>query len=724
MKDSPIGLLHPQKNCDASASGKSSNSSSVGALSVDDSMQPTSVQPIRVLGHGRAAEARLVEVTDEKGDTVICVEKIFHPGLLTRSIYRAAYQTSFAYQHNADAIRACFYRRRVAAAIVEAMIPEARVARPLYVRWDEATQALVLASEFIEGRGIVPQDVDPQMMRRWMSQRFSKDAALQPAQEKPEEIAELLSLMTRLESLLIECGLTGSGWQVCKRAMVSTANLLKTDSGYVVVDLESGIPSVLVPIYVWQGIRLKSLPLFDDLDPDQLLNWLAANSNRLGAALGEGRLQQLRNDASSLIHHTADWKLSEPAIGRQPWRLLTSDFRSRFRSQVTECWQRCDIIDDAAAAELRSSKRFFTRSTFLLGLIPGKAGRFLQRVHANAACRNQVRRWILDGEFRQATCSRYAANISAQWRSAERVAPDSQHESISPGFLVNSVLARITPAMLHRWIVDPDFRKAQLTSAFLFCVSGRFQSEYGRMMIRSRIESWQRQHRLSDAAAKILTNQLNSAAIEEYVKGFGLHVGLKLLLPIVMTLKVGGAAASLASGNPFYFLFMLMLVPVLRTCVTIWRMLASRQSVAGFRQAIIVGLLPVVGSLAFPVQMSARFSELSLFLMRDFASRLGCSLPIYGGKDSRTELMAIKLVNLVAEGLDLWLSITKSQRTGTAVETDSSRSTETPLAIRMGRWDRMAVKQLELIQNRLQSDSKIMPSRTQAAQKRSAGRAA
>ncbi len=130
---------------------------SVGLLRVEGTIRPTSIRPLRVLGHGRAAEARLVSVTVEGGAEVLCVEKVFHPGLLTRLIYRASFLSPFAYQYNADAIKASFYRRRAAAAIVEAMIPEAKVAQPLYVRWDQDTQALVLASEFISGRGIIPQ---------------------------------------------------------------------------------------------------------------------------------------------------------------------------------------------------------------------------------------------------------------------------------------------------------------------------------------------------------------------------------------------------------------------------------------------------------------------------------------------------------------------------------------------------------------------------------------
>jgi len=717
MNNSSIKLMEIPADCDVLASDTSRHSP-VGVLPVDGTMWPTYIRPIRVLGQGRAAEARLVQATNETGESVMCVEKIFHPGLLTRSIYRAAFQTSFAYQHNEDAIRACFYRRRVAAAIVEAMIPVLKVAQPLYVRWNESTQALVLASEFIRGRGIIPQDVDPTMIRRWLAKNLAGRSRPESTTIEQEEIAELLSLMTRLESLLIECGLTGSGWQVCKRAMVSTANLLRTESGYVVVDLESGIPSVLVPVYVLQGIRLQSLPLFDDLDPIQLQSWLLDHNDHLTAKLGDTRLQQIKADVSSLILHNENWKLSEPAIGRRPWRLLTADFRHRFRSQVLARWQRCGIVDEVSAAELQGSRRFFTRSTFLLGLIPGRPGRFFQRVQANADYRNQVRRWLYDSEYRRKTLSEYAERKTAEWRSNERIAQDFPHETVSLGFLVNSVLARTTPAPLHRWIVDRVYRRIQLTRMFLFCVSGRFQSEYGRLMIRSRIEHWRDQSRLSDQAADSLTHQLESTAVDEYVRGFGLHVGLKLLLPVVMPLKVGGAAVSLASGNAFYFLFMLMLVPMLRTCVTVWRMIASQRSVSDFHQALLVGILPVVGSLAFPVQMSARFSGLSMFLLRDFASRLGCWLPIYGGKDSRTELMAIKLVNVIAEGLDLWLSLTNPNRSKASSESEIHRTADIlQPVITAGRWDRLAAEHISLMQEST-TTAPILPAQRPVSERR------
>jgi len=669
----------------------------IGLLRSSGGWRPTSIAPVRVLGHGRAAEARLVKATDKDGKSRLCVEKVFCPGLLTRTIYRAAFLAPFAYQDNADAIEASFYRRRVAAAIIKTFAPEVSVAQPLYVRWDRQSQAMVLSSEFIRGRGINPAPTNARMIRNRIAGLFTRSA--RPSVEPSAEIDQLLAVMTKIEDLLVTCGLTGSGWQVCKRAMVSTANLLRTENGYVVVDLESGIPSVLVPAYLLAGLRLGSLPLFDDLDADRLRTWVASNQPAFAAALPPKACEQLNQDVERLIAHDANWKQSEPALGRHPLRLLSSDFRSRFKSRVLDSWSRREVVDPCLIGQMRGGERFFTSLTFLLGLIPGRVGRFFQQVWANTLYRNRVKRWLGDSQYRNATLSALVTRKTAQWRAAGRLAEREIAPVSSLVFTTHWLLAKITPITLHRWLADPVYRQNRQTRMFLFCVSGKFQREIGQFFIRARIEAWQKEQRLNAAEAARLRSQLDTEAMEEYVRGFGLHVGLKLLLPIVMSLKVGGAAASVASGNPFYFLFMLMLVPILRTAVTLWRMAATGRPVADYRDALLVGILPVVGSLAYPVQMHCKFPDLSQFLLRDFASRVGRWLPIYGGKDSRTEITAIASINIIAELLEVWSSITRSGRWDT---NDSSPIVATAVnekisTIAIGRWDRLVREQLRMI---------------------------
>jgi hypothetical protein len=672
----------------------------LGVLPVDGGKHPVAITQLRVLGHGRAAEARLVRARDRDGHEYLSVEKVFRPGLLTRTIYRAAFQSPFAYQDNADAICASYYRRRVAAVIIKAFAPEAQVALPLYVRWDATSQAMVLASEFIRGRGVTPAPVDSKMIRRRIAGLVSKP---ETSNEAPAEIDQLVGLMTKLESLLVDSGMTGSGWQVCKRAMVSTANLLRTENGYVVVDLESGIPSVLVSSYIAAGFQLRSLPLFDDLNPAKLTAWIEQHRDELQAVLSRSQFDQFQSDVVRLIEHDANWKGAEMALLRRPLRLLTSDFRDRYKARVLASWTRRDIADPSVIESMRDGGRFFTSMIFWLGLIPGRLGRFFQCCLANTQYRNGVKRWIGDKQYRDHVVAEYVSAKVNQWQQEERLTSGHLSPAMGVSFVMHWTLSKVTPAMLHRWLSDPVNRQQRQTRMFLFCVSGRFQRELGRLYIRSRIQTWQQEQRLGEAEVQRLNAQLDNHGVDEYVRGFGMHVGLKLLMPFVMSLKIGGAAASVASGNPFYFLVMLMLVPMLRTAITIWRKFTTGRPLADYRDALIVGTLPVVGSIAYPVQMHCKFPDLSLFLMRDFASRLGRMLPIYGGKDSRTEIAAIGTINVIAEAIEVWTTVTRSssvtvaQSEGTFNDS-GDRVADQSVTRTIGRWEKLVNQQLRLLE--------------------------
>lgn len=655
---------------------------------------PEAVRTVRVLGHGRAAEARLVEATLADAKQLFCVEKVFRPALLTRIIYRIAFQSAFAYQTCQNAILASFYRRRVASAIVEGMGDGIRVAEPLYVRWDIEAQAFVLAAEFIRGRGILPQAPDPYSMRRWLA-RWVQRKDRYP--ERPgQEITELLETMSKLETLFRQCGLEGCGWQVCKRAMVSTANLIRTASGYIVVDLESGIPAVLVPSYVVAGLRIGALPLFDDVNVPRLRNWLVSHANRLIHQLGRSRYDLLVEDAERLIGHTEAWKRSELAIGRNKWRVLGRECREQFKARCLDLWRRREIIDEATEARLQPGRRIFSRLTFLLGLVPGAAGRFLQRICANREYRIKVGRLLHDGEFRRAQFGAFVRKYEQRWRSSSRIAPDRHFGHISLRFVLNGLLAAFTPAGVHRWFSDPVQRRNVLVRMWLICVSARFQSEYGRHLIRTWIRQWEDSGRLTPREAMQLRRQLCASDMDEYVRCFGMHMGLKLLLPLLTPLKYGGGAVSILAGN-LWFLFFLLLMPACRTAITLWRMVASKRPLTDYLDALIVGVLPVAGSLAYPVQMYARYRELSTFLLRDAAARLGRWIPVYGGRDSRVEIGAIKAVNLVAECLEIGLAGTEPLRRRLAPATEATGPESRTIGFSGGRWNRLADEQLKLI---------------------------
>ncbi|WP_182865287.1 hypothetical protein [Stieleria mannarensis] len=452
---------------------------------------PVEVRIVRKLGKGRAATARLVDATFADGLTQRVVEKVFCPGRLTRTIYRLCFFAPFAYQFNRDAILACFFRRRVAAEVLrrhqlDADVTMPRVAKPLYVRFDAAAPGWVLAAEHIDGRGVRPA-----------------------APGEPRgEIDQLVDVMRQASGALIAGGLTGSGWQIDPRAMVSSANLLRRGDCYTIIDLESGIPAVLVPKYWMLAASERTFPPFDDVDADRL------RSQTLEATA----------DVEALIHHTSRWKAAEPA----PLRLAT--------------WERI-------------------------------AGKLRRRV---------------------------ARSARAAWHLLSRP---------------------------------------------------RFQTYVGLRYIRHAIRRWEREQRIGSDEAAELNRQVDAQEVATYARGMALHLAVKACSPWVVPAKYGGLFAAIATGK-VWFLLPWLILPLARTLVTLLSWFSSGRRVR-HTEALLWGVLPTVGSLAFPIQILVRRPVLAHFLIRDFASRLGRRLPIYGGKDSRTEMMFIRWSDriLLATGL-------------------------------------------------------------------------
>jgi hypothetical protein len=454
---------------------------------------PCTVHVIRELGKGRAATARLVEATFADGSSLRCVEKVFNPGWLTRTIYRLSFFAPFAYQFNRSAIMACFFRRRVAAEVLRRRAVDVGVAAPLYVRFDPNAPGWVLAAEHVDGRGVRP----------------ASRGEIHP------EIDQLVAVMRQARDALVDAGLTGSGWQIDPRAMVSTANLLRRNDRYTIVDLESGIPAILVPKYLLLAARTGSLIPFDDLD-----------ARILKAEIPDDA------DVAALVHHAARWKDSEPA----PFRIGT--------------WR-----------------------------------------HMYGRIRRRIER-----------ASR------AAWRL----------------------------------VTQP-----------------RYQTYVGLKFIRRSIRRWENAERISRVEANQLSSQIDSVEVSAYARGMALHLAIKSLSPLMVPAKFGGAAATLATGNAWFLLPWLVL-PLARTLVTLMNWLAAGRSVR-HTEAFCVGLIPTLGSLAFPIQMFARRPALAAFLIRDIASGIGRRIPIYGGKDSRTEIALIGLSDRVIAALEFFTKDTRSR---------------------------------------------------------------
>ena len=660
--------------------------------------EPISVQVIRTLGCGRAARAQLVDAQMPDGSVVRCVEKVFAPGRLTRWIYRAAFASPFAYQSNRDAILASYYRRRVAAAVLATGETEVDIAEPLYVRYCDEDHCWVLAATWIDGRGIRPLPVDRRRIRRW----FRREQQQTPI----AEVDQLVTKMQAAEERLIECGLAGSGWQVAPRALVSTANLLRQANRYTIIDLESGIPALLVPRYIALAFRSGTAPPFDDLDADRLRNWLAENDKLLTFRLGPARAEHVASDVERLIDYSQRWKDAEIAPLRSPWRLLRSGGMHSYQQATVDRWQRTGIIDAQCAADIESSPNK-ARAIWWALLVPTFFGHLIATFIGRQQTRSNVKRWFTNRLYRRWRWQRHIKQCQNTWSQSGRIRPSA---SISTkNYFANRALS-VLPRSLHRFLVDPDQRQQTAVSGLLFLLSGRYQAWLGQKHINASISRWVNAKRITSNQGRQLCDALSGHEIRVYTRGFGMHVALKFLAPIVIPAKIGSVMAFAAGGSP-WFLVPLAATPVLRLIVTIGNWFHARDHHVRHREAMAVCWLPFIGSIAFPLQMYATRPELATFLIRDAASRAACKVPIYGGADSRTEMFFVRSADFLIEVLDLATSLTGAKNSAATPNLGQPVNHDQKVRTRLGTWlDQQAKSRISV-----QLESPPTPRRSQAA---------
>ncbi|WP_144059709.1 hypothetical protein [Rhodopirellula sallentina] len=659
---------------------------------------PDHVRHLRTLGNGRAATAELVEARWADGRTELYVEKVFAPGRLTRCIYRFAFASPFPYQSNHDAIWTCFYRRRVIAEMLEGQAicdrkpASASVALPAYVRYDHTRRAFVLAAEFITGRGPIPTSSEVIAPPLHRNDALSNDAPFNapPSYENApnknastkNEMSDLLSRMRDVEQSLIDWGLVGSGWQVSPGALVSTANLLikthpslkvfRADNSdenldekhlpherYTIIDLESGIPAVLLWRYVWQSWKQGSLFPFDDLEPTTLRASSQQLADRL-VQIGETkRAATLVADVENLVTHDERWKASEIAPFRKPWTWFSNKRRQTYRQCCVDRWQRNGTVDSAFANQLHRSTFRFAWFWIVSLCLLGSAGRWLRSCLANEQHRQRVRKFASHSRTRSAYWLRFQNGCVKTWKKQQRwprtptTAMPGRRQLSRISFCTNRILGMLTPAAVHRYCVDQHRRRRRNRQFAAFLTRRGYQIAVGRRAFRSRIKHWHSRGWLSDEHATELKAQFSGPQLAVYSRGLGMHLGIKILYPLMAPLKVGGIAVAVASGNVLFALVPMFALPILRTIVTLYSSIANRSLNVPHRHALWIGMLPTIGSAAFIVQMGATNPRISAFLLRDLAARFARRIPIYGGPNSRTEHAALALT-------DRWLRLTST----------------------------------------------------------------
>jgi hypothetical protein len=195
-----------------------------------------------------------------------------------------------------------------------------------------------------------------------------------------------------------------------------------------------------------------------------------------------------------------------------------------------------------------------------------------------------------------------------------------------------------------------------LKNSLRFLFSGKYRKSKVESLINSRLDDWQDRGQLDKNNAAFLRSQAMTESTSPYLADFIILLGLKPLtnvieLVVLPALYAAGfiGEAALAIGVAFGGI-------IYRTLYTIGKILYETFTLRKEQRnprwiALIIGLIPTFGNLAYPTLMvysaGSKSRELAEFLMYDIAARIGGKIPIWGGKDTRTEHFFNRLPDVI-----------------------------------------------------------------------------
>ena len=476
--------------------------------------------------------------------------KIFEAHSLTKVVQWIFLGSANPYVWNESAIRCALLRRQILAELVPYWLgPRVGVANAFGFDWNEDHRAFELHTELSPGRAV---DLHHPLRTNGGNQ-----------------LGELLhEVMAPLQEHLIEAGFDGLVWQAGKGNPVALNNWLyepRSAGGgtWRWIDLESGVPA-LAPLNPWALFSFylpRSVaygrPLFDDVSPRRLRDYLERHAAGLRSQIGKQGLERLIELSSRLETRQRDWKS-------------------------------------------------------------------LRRIDRSLGYR------LSQGEIDQKEAARYR-DRPLQWYARE-----SRRAAASALRGTHRLLRRFVD-----WLGSIDLGQLGVAVG-RFLTSQRYRAGVARHYLAGRIDAWRSRGQLGAGDAEVLRSHLDCEESGSYLTDFGVHVAVK---PLVKSIEYWVFPALFALGlinEVTLALAVLSGGAIARSAYTVGRIVQS--AVRGREKpwfALIVGVVPVFGNFAYPLQVLYSSTEqdehLARFILYDGCARIGAHLPIWGGRDTLTE---------------------------------------------------------------------------------------
>jgi len=214
------------------------------------------------------------------------------------------------------------------------------------------------------------------------------------------------------------------------------------------------------------------------------------------------------------------------------------------------------------------------------------------------------------------------------------------HEAARAGRGVSRRLGHKVSKAFKRCMAFPWQKLVAGTGSFI--LSSRFRARSAQQFVEARVKRWQVRGQLSARDAELITNNRGRHESSVYLADFAVHLCIK---PLVKSFEYIIAPALLAAGTIDEVTLGLIWLSggsVGRTLYTGGRVVQNFLSGRELPMTSFwVGLLPVIGNLAFPLQIVRSSKEkddlMARFILYDGFAAIGRKCPIWGGRDTLTE---------------------------------------------------------------------------------------
>ncbi|PSB41838.1 hypothetical protein C7B80_29380 [Cyanosarcina cf. burmensis CCALA 770] len=217
--------------------------------------------------------------------------------------------------------------------------------------------------------------------------------------------------------------------------------------------------------------------------------------------------------------------------------------------------------------------------------------------------------------------------------------------------IINQLLIQLPIALVHKIINIPYLQF--FYNLWRFILSQRYRINIVRNYVARRIERWRDRKHLRDEEANSLLQSLEREKSSEYLTDFGVHLGIKLFVKIIEYVLVPLLYFVGLINELVFITWLIVGGPVYRTIYTSWRALQAaiaRQEIPWV--ALLVGLIPTAGILAYPCQIiwsaKGKKQKIAQFIVYDFFTRIGAKIPAWGGEDTNTEHFFNQIADKIA----------------------------------------------------------------------------